>query len=463
MPLSLQAGPAPGKALLFMLLLAAHSASAQSTSSSDSQPSGSPGFFSRLWLSGQVNLVAQGHGRFRSPYEGSNSFRSAASTKVSRVLTLYTGLRVSNNTDIIFNLEQTSGANLSGALGLAGFPNLDTVAVPSTKPYVARALLHHSFSLGGKSVDVNRGPLQLAPRLPEKRLEVYAGKFSMPDFFDVNAVGGDSHFQFLNWSMNNNAAYGYPAETRGYTYGLVLEFHQPRWTARFAEALQAKADGPDEIDTRIARSHSEHFELELRASLLSKRVGVVRLLSFRNHGPLALYRDAIGEFQSNSVLVPDTTRQRRPNRKYGFGLNLEQELTPDLRAYVRFGWAEGRAESLANTDANQALSGGFDHSGMRWRRPDDRFGCAGALTGISRDHRNYLALGGKGAVLGDGRLNYGWEKTMELYYTTKLRPGIYFSVDLQRISNPGYNRDRGPLFVTSLRLHLEASLFSAPR
>jgi hypothetical protein len=35
--------------------------------------------------------------------------------------------------------------------------------------------------------------------------------------------------------------------------------------------------------------------------------------------------------------------------KYGFGMNLEQELTHTLRAYGRFGWNNGKTESFATS------------------------------------------------------------------------------------------------------------------
>src|SRR5579872_3894436 len=47
----------------------------------------------RWWLSGQVNLIGQGHGTFTSPYKGPNSFRSASETALSHVWTIYTGVQ----------------------------------------------------------------------------------------------------------------------------------------------------------------------------------------------------------------------------------------------------------------------------------------------------------------------------------------------------------------------------------
>jgi len=66
-----------------------------------------------------------------------------------------------------------------------------------------------------------------------------------------------------------------------------------------------------------------------------------------------------------------------------------------------------------------------------------------------------LELGGKGFLLGDGTLTYGHEKILEAYYAARLRRGVSASIDLQYIANPGYNRDRGPVVIPGLRLHIE--------
>jgi high affinity Mn2+ porin len=447
--------------LLLLMSILVSRGNAQPATSAPATPLHS--LISRVWLSGQANTVIQGHRPFRSPYEGAKSFRSGVSGRASHVLTLYTGLRLSESTSLLFDVERTSGANLSKAAGMAGFPNLDTVGAPNSNPYIARAMVHHSFRLGGGTVKLNRGPLQLAEAAAGHRLEIYAGKFSIPDFFDVNSVGGDSHYQFLNWSSNNNAAYGYPAETRGYTYGILLEYHFHDWAARFAEALQARADNADSIDFNIGRAHSEHFELEIPLRLIPHRVGLMRGLSFVNYGSLALYRDAVAGRPDGGGGRPDFANHRQPRRTYGFGLNLEQELTQSLRAYARLGWNDGKSESRNNTEAGSAVSGGFDFTGKRWRREDDKFGAAFATSALSRDHRAYLALGGIGAVLGDGGLSYGKEKLAEFYYTARVRSGIYVTADVQRIWNPGYNRDRGPTLVAALRVHLEAWVLKEPR
>ena len=107
--------------------------------------------------------------------------------------------------------------------------------------------------------------------------------------------------------------------------------------------------------------------------------------------------------------------------------------------------------------------GGVYWRGDKWRRSDDKLGLAFVSNGISGDHREDLALGGSGFLLGDGKLTYGRENIIEAYYNSKLWHGVWASLDAQRIWNPGYNRDRGPVFVGAVRLHFEAALFRGAR
>jgi hypothetical protein len=156
---------------------------------------------------------------------------------------------------------------------------LDLAGVPNFHPYVARAVVHRVVPLGADVMELDRGPLQLAAQVPASLLEFYAGKMSLLDFFDVNVIGSDSYFQFLNWTVDNNAAYGYPADSRGYTYAFLTQYHDHRATLRFAEALVPKADDPDQLDVNLTRSRPENIELELHHELLPDWAGGMRLLS----------------------------------------------------------------------------------------------------------------------------------------------------------------------------------------
>ena len=412
----------------------------------------------RLWMSGQLNFIAQAHPPFSARYSGPNSLRPGYEKASSRVFTLYTGLQLTGSTEILADVEQAGGGGLSAALGLAGFSNLDAVRNPSLgqQPYLARVMLHQVVALSKDRIESEPGPFSTFTELPARRLDLRIGKFGTVDFFDVNSVGGDSHLQFMNWAVDQNGAFDFAADTRGYTWGALLEYQQRQWGFRFAEALMPSvANGMNEV-WNLRRARAENYEFELHRGFLGKQPGTLRLLSFTNHANMGIYRDAINRYLSGLDATPDiTSHASHTTVKYGFGINAEQALTRDLTAFARFGWNNGKTESYAFTEIDQTFAGGLAMNGRRWHRRYDRAGLAVVSNAISGDHRRYLELGGKGFIIGDGNLNYGREKILETYYTAHLWRGFYASAGVQHVNNPAYNRDRGPVVIPSLRFHVE--------
>jgi high affinity Mn2+ porin len=412
----------------------------------------------RFWLSGQANFIFQAHPGFHAPYSGRNSLSPRYEKATSRVMTLYTGVRLNNSTELLVDIEEAGGAALSTGLGVAGAPDLDIVRNPllSKAPYLGRGLIHKVFALSKDKVENERSFLSLFEELPRRRLEVRFGKFSMVDFFDVNSAGSDTHFQFANWSVDNNGAYDYAADTRGYTVGAVAAYEDRNWGFRFAEGLMPKIANGIDLVWQPWKAHAENFEFELRHGLIPKKSGVVRLLGYTNSANMGIYRDAVVQFQEGLIPAPDITHHPwHSTRKYGFGINLEQNLTPNLTAFARWGWDNGRTESFAYTEIDLTIATGLGVNCAKWNRKQDRAGVAFVSNGIKKDHQNYLANGGYGFLIGDGRLNYGRENIVESYYTAHVWRGIYLAPGLQYIVNPGYNRDRGPVIVPSLRAHVE--------
>src|SRR5262245_14034191 len=215
---------------------------------------------SRIWLSGQINVIHQPHPSFFAKYSGENSLRPEREKATSQVFTLYTGARVSRSGEVLIDIESAGGRGISDALGLAGFTNVDVVRNPTlgSKPYLARLLFHQIISLGGEKIRVERNFLSLMPEKPDKRIEIYFGKFSVADFFDTNSVGSDSHFQFMNWTMVNNGAYDYSADTRGYTYGAVIDYESSTRSLRFAETLMPKVANGIDLDWNLRRARAEN-------------------------------------------------------------------------------------------------------------------------------------------------------------------------------------------------------------
>jgi high affinity Mn2+ porin len=412
----------------------------------------------RLWLSGQVNIISQWHPAFHSPYQGPNSLTPEAQDASSRVLTLFTALRLTTTTALLCDVQETGGHGIGEALGLAGFTNLDVVRNPSLSkaPYIARLMIHQIIPLGHARKSADQTPFSIFRELPERRLEVRFGKFSLADFFDVNTYGTDSNFQFLNWTVDNAGSYDYAADTRGYTFAAMFEYHDHWGTVRFAEALMPKVANGIHLNADMARARAENLEFEFHKKTILHQQGIVRLLSFVNHANMGDYQQAIDNFLSGVTSKPEITfHPLRTTIKYGFSANFEQPLADWFGIFGRWGWNEGEHESYVYTEADQTAEIGVGFNGKAWHRKWDRAGVAFVSNGISRDHQEYLALGGDGFLLGDGRLNYGRETIVETYYTLHAWRGIYPAFGLQHVNNPGYNRDRGPVIVPTLRLHLE--------
>lgn len=416
-------------------------------------------FENRYWVSGQANFIFQAHEPFHSPYAGTNSFQSNSSqTALSRVLTLYTGVKLRPGTEFIFDLEETGGKGVGQALGIAAYTNLDVVRNPSIgqNVYLARYFLRQTFPIGGGRIEAAPDPLSPDASSPRRRIAFLMGKISLVDFFDVNAVGGDSHLQFTNWAIDNNGAYDYAADTRGYTLAAMLSYQGPRLGVRFAEALMPTVANGMDLDYALRRARSENFELDWQPRWFRGLDTHVRPLAYLNHANMGDYRQAIDGYLGHLTPIPDITLYRHQGTlKQGFGINLEQDLPDNFRAFFRAGWNEGHHESFAYTEMNNTVAFGADLAGDAWGRRHDRIGSAFETGGLSREHREYLALGGLGFILGDGRLNYGREEVSETYYTAHIAGGLSLALQLSVIDRPGYNRDRGPVIVPGVRAHID--------
>ena len=418
----------------------------------------------RYYLGGQANSIAQANDVFHSPYIGPHSFLPYFEPKVSFLGTFYSAVQphknLRYNTDLILDVESAGGRGLSQALGLAGFTNLDVVRNPNLgyAPYLARGQIHQTIGLTNDMVDAERTPLSLATKVPARRFDFRIGKMTMPDLFDVNPVGSDSHLQFTNWTVDNNGAWDYAADTRGYTYAAVLEYDDEihHWHARYGfAAMPTVANGPD-LDWAFSRAHGQNMEFQLDKSFIPGRHGETRILSFVNKAHMGIYKDAINNYLTGVTPTPEIAYNAPFGTvKYGFGWNNWQELTSNLRIFSRFGWNEGEHESFAYTEVDQTVLFGGDYNFSRWHLPNDKLGVAFVSNAIKKYHQLYLGYGGLGFLLGDGRLNYGRENIVETYYNHHIYSGLFVAVQLTHIDNPGYNRDRGPVWVPGVRAHVD--------
>ncbi|MGD1148094.1 MAG: carbohydrate porin [Thermoanaerobaculaceae bacterium] len=403
-------------------------------------------------LHAQLTVVGQGHGGFPAEYSGTNSLSPHREIDTSITSTLFFGLRLWRGAELYIDPEVAGGKGLSGVVGVAGFPNGDIVRVtsPQLKLYLGRAFLRQTWGLGDQAERAEDDLLQLPGDRAVSRLVLTAGKLAATDIFDDNAYSHDTRTQFMNWSLMDGASWDYPADTRGYTWGVVLELNRPAWALRlgtFMVPLEANAMA---LDHDVSRNHGDVAELELRQHLFGP-TGKVKLLAYQNHARMGTYSLALAEA---GPLPPDITTTRRDGTlKYGVGINVEQPLSDAVGAFARWGWNDGRTETWMFTEVDATASAGIQVAGRLWGRADDTAGIAFVSNGLSPEHRDYLAAGGYGFIIGDGALNYGRERILEAYYNFEIVKGILVAPDFQHVTNPAYNRDRGPVSIWSLRLH----------
>ncbi len=404
----------------------------------------------------QATSIGQYHGTFTSPYEGPFSLQDYPERAVSITTTLFFGLLLTNSTQFYFDPEIAGGRGFSGVNGVANETNgeLPRVATATPTPYLARLYITQDFGFGPEKEKIESEANQLGGERPMTRYSITIGRFSLTDFFDNNRYSHDPRSQFMGWAVMYNGAWDYPADTRGYTWGWVHELHTRNWSLRYASAMEPKVANGPQFDRRILVNRGDTFEEERRFSLRG-HPGAVRLLEYGNHARAGSYAEAIKLAEETGTRPSVIATRKNGTLKYGSGLNAEQEITKDLGVFGRLGWNDGKTESFAFTAIDRLAQGGVSLAGTKWKRKDDVVATELTVSGLSAVHREYLAMGGYDFLIGDGRLNYGTENVWESYYNARLFKGFFTTFDLQHIQNPAYNRDRGPVWVESIRLHVE--------
>lgn len=432
-------------ALLVLSVLASPLAAQDST----------PPLFIPQLLGAQVTVIGQDLFRFQAPYTGPKSLVPTGDAQATDTYGIYFGDRLAPGLEAYLDFEMARGAGISNATGLAGITNGDVIRQGSANlgngPYLARAFLRYSIALGAEREGNDRAQDQLPGTEPASRLEIDAGKFAVSDLFDVNRYANSTRTQFMNWGLFQNSAWDFAADTRGYSWGIAVGLVHPTWAVRLGSfAMPLMANG--NVFDVFPRARGDNLEVTVQPG---SRGTIVRLLAYENHARMGVYADAI----AHGVAVdsaPNIVADDRPGRtKKGLGLNVEQPLADsgETGGFVRLGWNDGKNEDFAFTEVDRHLSIGGQVSGRRWGRHGDVLAVAWLLHGLSPDHRAYLAAGGVGFLLGDGKLNYGGENILEVYYRAQLGRFIEIGPDFQWIHNPGYNRDRGPAAVASLRVN----------
>jgi high affinity Mn2+ porin len=394
--------------------------------------------------------IVQGDPGFPAKYSGSNSLNSQGEVKETISLDVMAGVRLWRGAEVYVDGMMWQGFGLSKTLGIEAFPNGEAERVGTEIPNVtfARFFIRQTIGFGGEQEIVKDDELHLAGRQDASRLTLTVGKFSAKDIFDNNAYASDPRTQFINWALMANEAWDYPADSLGYMTGFAAELNQPHWTLRYGFFQMPRVSNGMAQDAHYLEAWGMATEFE-RRYVVCGHPGAVRLLAYVNRAHMGSYQDTL----DNPALGMDITKTRAYRYKYGFGLNIEQELTRNVGIFSRLGWSDGHNEAWAFSDVDRTSSLGVSVKGEPWHRPDDTFGLAGVINAISPVHQAFFEAGGIGILAGDGALNYGWEKILETYYDFQIWKTVHGAVDYEFIANPAYNRDRGPVSVLGARLH----------
>jgi high affinity Mn2+ porin len=403
----------------------------------------------------QATYLRQFKPSFHSPYSGPNSLGAAQASSYSFTSTLYLGAKLGSGWEIYLNPEATQGVPFSQLRGTAGFTNgeIARTSGPSLRGYFARVFVRKTWNLGGAWEDQASEANQVATRYTAERVVLTAGTMSVLDLFDAVDYSRDARTQFMNWGSLTYGAWDFAADSRGYTRGLALEYISPSWSLRAGRFMQPLESNGLRLDSNLGAHFGDVLEAEFPYKFFG-RAAVARGLVYRNRAIMGAFNDAIALGASTGT-VPDLTQVRHVQSKQGVGIGTQVEVTPDVGAFVRAAMNDGRTETYAFTEIDRSLAFGALVKGGIWSRPQDSLGVALYLNGLRQPHRDYLAAGGLGFFLGDGRLNYASEQILETFYSFGLIKGAWFSLGYQRIANPGYNRDRGPVNFLGFRVHAE--------
>jgi high affinity Mn2+ porin len=403
---------------------------------------------------GQFTNVTQWQPSFKAPYSGANSLVSGNREAETSDLTLFLGARLWQGGELYGNFEIDQGFGLSNTLGVAGFTSGEAYKVGASHPYgrLPRLFLRQVIELGGDERKISAAANQLGGSIASNNITLTFGKLSVVDLFDTNMYAHDPRTDFLNWAIIDSGAFDYAADAWGFTAGAALEWTQSWWTLRGGFFALSNVPNSTKLDTTFSQ-YEWVGEFEARGQLLG-HPGKAKLLWYENRGYMGAYSDAVRLAQQSGG-TPDTALVRNFATSPGIAINLEQELTSDLGFFARASVNDGGKEAFDFTEINQSLSTGFALQGDRWNRHDDTVGLAAVMNGLSDDARRYFSTGGMGVLIGDGRLNYDTERIAEVYYNWQMAKWLALGADYQHITNPAYNRDRGPVSVFGMRLHAE--------
>jgi high affinity Mn2+ porin len=406
-------------------------------------------------IHGQTTVIDQANLAFNSPYAGTDSLPGSANGRETVDITLYAGLRPWRGAEIWIDPEIDQGFGLHNTLGVAGFPSGEAYKIGAVDPYfrLQRLFLRQTIDLGGETSAVDADLNQLAGAQSANRVVLTVGKFNATDVFDTNPYAHDPRHDFLNWALIDAGTFDYAADAWGYTVGAAVEWYQGAWVIRTGVFDLSDIPNSPRLDPGFGQFQMEG-EIE-RDYKLAGKAGAIKLTGFLSRGRMATFADAIALGEATGK-PPDVALVREYRGRGGLSVDLQQQITSELGLFARGGMADGDIEPYEFADIDRTASGGLSLNGKGWGRAGDTVAIAGVVNAISKVHQQYLADGGLGILIGDGRLPHpGTEDIVETYYDAALGKFLHLAVDYQFVVNPAYNRDRGPVSIFAARLHAQ--------
>ena len=431
----------------------------------------------RINLYSQATFIGSYHPSFQAPYTnvggGPHSLVPTPEGSFTGTVTFFAGAALWPGGEAYAVPEVISELPFSTLAGLGStIQNGELQKTGAVVPtlYMSRAYLRQTIGFGGARVEKKSDATQLGGTVDARRLVLTLGKLSILDVMDKNTYAGDCRRQWLSMAFLTHAAYDFAADARGYTWGAFAELYLDDWALRYAHVTVPKEPNQLAIDFRFWDYFGDQVEVE-HAHRIFGRPGVVRLLGYRNRENMGRFDDALAAFRADPAKnaaactaanygslngsAPDLCWVRKPNVKMGVGINLEQQITPDVGAFFQGMYADGQTEVYAFTATDRSLSFGVLAKGTGWRRPTDSVGAAFGAGWISSQHAAYLAAGGVDGFIGDGRIRQATETTIELFYSVNPVKSLWLTADYQHVTNPAYNADRGPVEILGGRVHAE--------
>lgn len=305
----------------------------------------------RFSIHAQTTVITQYKPSFNAKYSGQNSLVTNEEKRRSITSTMFLGARLWSGASVFINPEVAAGSGLSGSLGVGASANGETYRIDNPAPAfeLARLFFRQVFPLDKSKKYQPDDFNKLGGFVPANYIAITVGKICVADFFDVNSYSHEPRTQFMSWALMSNGAWDFPANTRGYTPSLVLEYVSSGHELRYGFSLVPTTPNGMKMNWDIKTAGSHTLEYTHNYTLAGQR-GALRLVSFFTTANMGNYNQSI---DLNPIAPNLFDTQKTGNTKYGFGINAEQAINKTMGLFFRASWNDGNNETWAFTEMDR--------------------------------------------------------------------------------------------------------------